>query len=708
MPYLVCALSIAAVGLVAAVIRGDRVLRLGALGTSISSLPWALSSTLAASTADPALAARLLRLGTGPLALVGPGLMLVLLGVTGQLERHRWIARLGGVVGALLMIACWSTRWVVAGVRELPSGVFYILPGPLAGLHFSQMAIWVAIGVAIARRSTWGGERRNLVRMILGVLVLCAVGATDLLIVFDIAGSYPVAWLPATVAAVVAVYYELRSDLLRPQGVDRGALLEVIVLALVTAGAGAVLAVTGARSPVATAAGASLAWVAALGVVWARKHARPVHVARERALERFVVSLGELDSEPRILEGLAPLWRESAIEVRAMLRVEGERLIDVVTGAARELPPGVAAWLVAHGELLAAADLGTMRLGAIRPRLEALAAGATTLVVPLIDRGGLVGLVLADRGGALREDERGLVIESARTAARALTYAALSRAAARERETAREVEVAEAMRLHASASRGDELGAWTVAAEYRTAPRTTGAGWSANLLADGRLAVLVTEAQAHGVAAALATAALAGAIAAATSGAASLDLDGLLASLRASSEGVVRGGEPVAAFLAILDPAAGTIAWACAGHPGGAIVPAPERAPVMLGGGGARLGASLVVATRGQAAFGDEALLVVASTEVHGHDAARWQRALRELAPAGPRLAGMLVEAAARGGAVSEDLLAVVVRRRPEHGARRGERPDEPERTDAPAALAAPERPDAPVGDRASDRPPAR
>jgi hypothetical protein len=92
---------------------------------------------------------------------------------------------------------------------------------------------------------------------------------------------------------------------------------------------------------------------------------------------------------------------------------------------------------------------------------------------------------------------------------------------------------------------------------------------------------------------------------------------------------------------------------------------------VLLGGGGARLGASLAIATRGEAAFGDEALLVVASTEVHGDDAARWQRALRELAPAGPRLAGMLVEAAARGGAVSEDLLAVVVRRRPE---RRGER----------------------------------
>jgi len=668
LPYLVCALSLAAVGVVATIVRGDRVLRLGTIGASITSLPWAVCSTLAASTADPALALRLLRFGNGPLALVGPCFMLVLLGVTGQLERHRWIARLGGLVGMVLLACCWGTPWIVAGARELSSGVFYIAPGPLAGVHFAQIGIWLAIGVVIARRSTSGGERRNLIRMILAVFVLCTVGATDFLIVYGAGGAYPIAWLPVTAAALLAVYYELRSDLLRPRGLDRAALIELAVLGLVIAALVAVLAATGARAPVAIAAGASLIWVVALGVVWARKDARPARVARERALEQFVVSLGELDSEPRIAQRLTALWREIEVEVRALLRVDGDRLVDVVTGAGRELERDIAAWLVAHGELLAAADLGTMRLGAIRPRLEALvlAPGPSALVVPLIDRGDLVGLALAEHGGSLREDERGLVIASARIAARALTYAALSRAAAREGETAREVEVAEAMRLHAAASRDDELGLWTVAAEYRTAPRTTGAGWSANLLADGRLAVLVTEAQAHGVAAALATAALTGAFAASTSGSAPVDLDGLLASLRGSSEGVVRGGEPVAAFLAILDPDARTIEWACAGHPGGAIASARDRAhePVLLGGGGARLGASLAVATRGQAAFDDDALLVIASTEVHGDGEARWQQALRELAPAGPRLAAMLVDAAARAGLVREDLLAVVVRRR--------------------------------------------
>src|SRR5262249_30615989 len=154
--------SLAGVGFFAAIIRGDRVLRLGTIGASISSLPWAVCSAISACTWQPALAARLLRLGHGALSFVGAWPLVVLLGVTGQLERHRWIARLGGVVGVVLMACCWGTPWVIEGARELPSGVFFIDPGPLAGLHFAQIGIWLAIGLAIARRSTTsGGERRN-------------------------------------------------------------------------------------------------------------------------------------------------------------------------------------------------------------------------------------------------------------------------------------------------------------------------------------------------------------------------------------------------------------------------------------------------------------------------------------------------------------------------------------------------------------------
>ncbi len=674
-PWFVCATALLASALVSVLVRGDRVLRVGSIGASMSTLPWAVCSGISACTDDPATATLLLRLGNGPVALVGPGLLLVLLGVSGQLERHRWVARVAGVVGTVLCALCWFTPWTVSGVHRLSSGLLYPDPAPLSGLHFAQLGIWLAIGLVIARRSVLGGERRRLVQMLVGVLALGAVGMTDVLVVYDIAGSYPVAWLPATIAALIATYYESRSDLLRPQGFDRDTAIDLAGFLVMLATVAALAFALPGATPIAYAGIAGIVWLVVIVSTWMLRPTTTIPIARERALGELVASLGEVESELAVAERLSALWRELGLAIRSMstVSVHGE-VVDVVTGAARSLDAEVGAWLAARGELLAAGDLGTMRLGAMRPKLEALlvpaGAGLTAILVPLIDRGTLVGTVEADRAGSLREDERGLVTESARAVARALTYLGLARAAAVERETAREVEIAEAMRLQAAASRDDELGRWLVAAEYRTAPHTTGAGWSATLLADGRLAVLVTEAQAHGVAAALATAALTGAFAAATtaSSAAPLSLDDLLGSLRASAEGVVRGGEPVAAFVALLDPDASTLAWATAGHPGGVVV---ASVTTVLGGGGHRLGATLAVATRGQVPFGPEALLVVASSAVRGDDDARWRLEVEARAGAGLRLAQVLVEGSARSRVPDEDLLAVVVRQRADRASAR-------------------------------------
>ncbi|MBC7976709.1 MAG: hypothetical protein H7138_17180, partial [Myxococcales bacterium] len=71
-PYGVCTLALATIGLVAALIRGDRVLRLGVIGAATTALPWAICSGLACCTDDAEVATRILRLGLGPVALVGP------------------------------------------------------------------------------------------------------------------------------------------------------------------------------------------------------------------------------------------------------------------------------------------------------------------------------------------------------------------------------------------------------------------------------------------------------------------------------------------------------------------------------------------------------------------------------------------------------------------------------------------------------------
>ena len=603
-------------------------------------------------------------------------MLIVLLGVTGQLERNRWVARLAAIAGTVMMGLCWGTSWVVPGVHRLSSGLLYVDAGPLTALNLSQLAIWLVLGLVVARRATTGREARRMTRLLLVVLALGAVGSTDLLLVYDVGGSYPLAWVPGLIASAVALYLVLRTDLLRPQGLDRGVVIELAAFVVATGGFMVIAFVMADATAVAQAAAGSAVWAATTAVAWSLARRRPPSIAGDRELEQLVAELAEPEDAAQVGTLLTALWRDTiGVTIRTVWLGGSETLHAIGNDERWELDRGVPAWLVENAEPLAAGDLATMRLGPMRPKLEAMvAAHDATLIVPLIDRGHLVGLVEAEHARALREDERGLVIESARAAGRALSYVALARAAALEGETAREVEVAQAMRLSASASRDDELGRWVVAAEYRPAPATTGAGWSVSLLADGRLAVLVTEAQAHGLAAALATAALTGAFAAATSGGA-IGVDELVASLRASAEGVVRGGEPVAAFVAVLDHERGRVEWASAGHPGGQIIgPIGElaagsvrEAPLRqleLGGGGERLGASLAMATRGTVELPPDTLLVVASTGLRGADDARWQRSLRELARTGPRLASALVEAALRRGVPDEDLLAVVVRLR--------------------------------------------
>ena len=672
MPYFLCAAALAAVGVAAALTRGDRVMRLGMIGAVVTALPWALCQGLAAMAHDPDVATRLLRLGQGPVALVGPNLLLLLLAAGGQLERFRWIARVSGIVGAIFVAIAWATRTVVPGVHMLASGMYYMSPGPLTTVHLTQLVVWLVLGIMIVRRSTPRAEARRMVRLLLGILVLGAVSSIDTVLLFTDHtpwGSYPVAWLPALLASLVALYMIARTNILRAQGFDRGTAIELATF-VAAIGAAVVLALFFVDSPLTLAAATSIAWAGFAALAWGIERTRPAQVKEQRALDQFVVRMAKADDGVRIAERLATLWK----------RTIGIDTTKIRWGDAVDFTPELAVWLAAHPQPFAIVELATMRLGAVRGALEALGKDDPAgLIVPLVDHDELVALVEARYPKALRDAERELVVESARAAARAFTFVELARTAARERETEREVEIADALRLQASSSRGAELGHWAVAAEYRTAARTTGAGWSATELEDGRLAVLVTEAQAHGVAAALATAALTGAFAAATTpGTTPITLDELVATMRASSEGVMRGGEPVSAFLAILDAKALSIEWACAGHPGAFVVGPVAGVDIALADGSLRgtrpkatalggaqpPGASLTSATRGASPLPVDSVLVVVSSAVRGSDDVAWLERLRTNALSSGRLATVLVELALRAGDPSADLLAVVVRSR--------------------------------------------
>jgi hypothetical protein len=684
-PYLVCGIVIAAVTITTALTRGDRVMRLGVLGAATTSLPWAFCQAAAACTDNAGVATSLLRLGQGPVALIGPCLLIVLLGTSGQLERYRWVARVAGGLGGVFLFLCWATPWTVPGVQLLHSGMYYTSVGPLTGVHISQLVVWLAVGFTISRRATPRGERKRTTRLVLGVLICGAVGSLDTLLLYGVWGTYPIAWLPATIAAGIAVHLVTRTDLIRPQGFDRATAVELGAFAAAGLATALVALLADSTSPLALATAGGIVWIAATALAWTFSRSRPVRVVSERELEQFVARITRGD-EKKLAERLVELWKTTiGIDVWTVWLRDGKDLVALGKPEKWTLPEAVLGWLGMNPEPFAAPELATMPLRGLRQQIEALVeARGASLVVPLVDRDELVGLVECDYERALREDERALVAESARATARGLTFFGLARAASRERTVAREVEIADALRLQASASRDAELGKWAVAAEYRPAGgghgvRSTGAGWSAIELADGRLALMVTEAQAHGVAAALATAALTGAFAAATSGPGRVTIEELLAAMRASSDGVIRGGEPVAAFFALLDADAKEVEWATAGHPGGLLV-GPiaavdhglpvgsvkrSRPQVVAVGFGKRVpGASVAEAMHGRNELAADTLLVVASSALRGDREQTWQDVCRELAPSGGRLATSLVEHRLSDGEAREDLLAVVVRAR--------------------------------------------
>src|SRR5262249_8136205 len=147
-------------------------------------------------------------------------------------------------------------------------------------------------------------------------------------------------------------------------------------------------------------------------IAWTLARARPVRVAGDRALDQFVTRVLQGD-EKKLADRLAALWQKTlGITMGAMGWRGGGGLVGGGGERRWELAAGLAEWLVHHGAPLSISELATMRLGAMRGPLEALGtARGATLIVPLVDREELVGLAEADCERALRDEERGLVLE---------------------------------------------------------------------------------------------------------------------------------------------------------------------------------------------------------------------------------------------------------------------------------------------------------
>lgn len=671
-PFAVLALALAVLAIVPALSRGDAAVRLGFIVIGACALPWALTTALNASVVDGAPSVALARAGFMPLAAVGSGLLLVLLGVAGRIDEHRRVLIGSFVVNGGLMAMCGATDWVVADLAPTPWGLPYPRAGVLYGLFVAAIPVCVGYGLWAGRgdpvaRLVGAGSRRAVGAV--GVLAVLAV--SDVFLTYGWFGVYPFSWVPSLAAAGLSLYAMSRGDVLRRRGLDRGALLEAAILAAAYLALVALVATTDRPLILALAGGAIAAATIALGRTVELAEAPGPRTDQARALDRLHAELDLAEDERQITAAALGFLSATAV-------LDHPRVVSATTDTP---PPVVRDFLVRMARPFALADLASERLGRERGAILAwLADQGCDVVVPLCERDQLVGLVVGDvaEGRTLRDGARALLEPFGPAVARAYSVVELHQAIDAQAALTREVELADAVRQARASSGRLAIGGVEIAISYQPATRVAGDLWFTGALPDGRPVVLVGDVAGRGTSAALVSAAVVGACAAAVGLAGpSATATELLTRLHHVVRGIDGGRHRVTAALAVVEPdgAGRRVVFAVSGHRGGYLVRAGDGATelVALVGRGAPLGDPDWRAAETSYPLLPSDLVVVPSDGVAGaRDASgaawgerRLQRALRELASSGRGELGAAALAAVRAhvgaATLDDDLLIVTV-----------------------------------------------
>lgn len=598
-PFAVLAAGLVAMALVAALVRGDAVVRLGFAMIALTALPWALTTTLGACAPTSPELVPLFRAGFAPIPLVGGGLLMVMLAVAGRVDDHRHVLIAAIVACSLLALLCAASSTVVAGVQHTDSGLPYPRAGALYGLWVLGIpacvgyGAWATRGIARDRLASATGGRTVL--LVIGGLAVLAL--TDLFLTYGVIDVYPMSWLPSSVAVAVSLHAMVRGDVLRRRGLDRAAVVELAVAGGSFLGMIGLLAVTREPALLAAAVGAVVAAMIALGrsVTLAEARAAPV---RDRVVDGLLDALEFAESD----DELGAIVRERLGDAGLLTRVRvwfgaGDALVAAGERAPLTLPPTVRGYLLRCDRPVPRTDLATERLGALRPAVTAWfdEVGAA-VVVPMCERDQLVGVFAgeAPRGRGLRDAERRQLGDVARAVARAQTVASLRHAIDARTELSREVELADVVRQARSAGGRRTVGGVAVAISYRPAARVAGDLWFTTELPDGRAFVLVGDVAGRGTSAALVSAAVIGACHSAT-GLATDDVTptAILTQLHDVVRTIGDGQHRVTATALIIDREDGAptrrFHLAIAGHRGGYLA-RPDAELIPLVGRGAPLG----------------------------------------------------------------------------------------------------------------------
>ena len=584
LPFLIAAGALAAVLLYALFMRGAPHLRAPIIVFTAGLLPYVVGFGLAVAAPDDDAARAFFRFGTAFVPLASTGAMVFELALAERLRAYRVAVILSGAVSLGFLVLGLATELSVAGVAATPSGLRFFTAGPLvlpAAAIISVVSVCAfvealrAAGRAtspLRRRQLWGG---------LIALAVSFLGMLDVLLAFGV-GYVPLSWLFVTIGALLALRSILQDDLLRAQSLDSRAPIALLGLGLGAAMSWALASYVIAPWP---------AWVAALvlglGAIGVRLSVAliarlwsiraPGEGPRDRLLAQFATRVRQLTRAPEVaalasevceiglgddVEVITPASDDWSWRRADGTPIEGDLVPDPLLGP----------WLASRRRPLLLAEIEGAELADLQPSVERLMAAHTAAaLVPLVVRDELVGLLVFRARGRRtlrRPSEQRFLAAIADRVAAALDYVRIADEAAARAELVRDVELAAAVQAgFVPGPEPSQHGGVTVVGSWQPASECGGDWWSRYALSGERTLIVIGDVTGSGVAAAMVTAAARGACdAAVRARPEGLDALTLLHQLDRAVREVGAGRFHLTCFAAVVDPIAGEIHFANAGH----------------------------------------------------------------------------------------------------------------------------------------------
>jgi len=581
-PFAVALATLLVVFAYALVVRAAPLLRATLLVYTATLMPYSVAMTLVASMVQPEPAVLLNRIAVSTVPLIAAASMAFQLALAGLFYRRRWWVALAMVSGVGWIVLGASTSLVVTGVRQLPSGMYYFSAGPLVPVGLVAVCAWSLAGfvpLASAYRTEQVAERRRQMRSILWSVAVTWLGTFDIVLGYGVDG-FPMAWATIAAGTIFTVRAVIVDDLLRARAIDtRAPLVVMYVVAAALAGwLAADLIARGLPWWMAGLAvvGTHLALRAGLGAVTAVGRPERRGGPLDRMLAQFSSRAGQMRTSSDIAAltmdtvelaiGNRPTVILPSIEDWGWRRPDGDPVSEAQTP-----DPLLLSWMLEHGRPILRDELDVLRLEDLRPALIRLFEEyRASVLMPLISRDEVVGMLILgdDSGPALRRDELEFLERLDDRVAGALVYARMALQARARVALEREVELAASLQIgFVPEPRLHVVGDISVIGSWEPASQCGGDWWFLHPLSGGRALIAIGDVTGHGVAAAMVTAAAKGACDAAVrvQGDA-LDLVALMGQLDAAVRRVGAGKLHLTCFLALLDPAAGEIHFANAGH----------------------------------------------------------------------------------------------------------------------------------------------